>query len=155
MDARGHVSHWISSICDFKRFTNYADGILLAFSGCRVDLYIFRCLRDGAFVVKGMYNTLTSRVIGFVASLVLTFTAFLLVVRPYLFHLEIDVVVMIILILAVLQGMAQAIFFLHVLSERGTRWNLFVFASTISIIVVIVVFSIWIMNHLNYNMMHH
>lgn len=66
-----------------------------------------------------------------------------------------NTVILIILILAVLQGMAQAIFFLHVLSERGTRWNLFVFASTISIIVVIVVFSIWIMNHLNYNMMHH
>ena len=60
MDARGHVSHWIAPICDFERFTNYADGILLAFSGCRVDLYIFRCLRDGAFVVKGTYNTLTS-----------------------------------------------------------------------------------------------
>jgi cytochrome o ubiquinol oxidase operon protein cyoD len=102
-----------------------------------------------------MYNTLTSRVIGFVASLVFTLTAFFLVARPNLFHLEMDALILMILILAVLQGMAQAIFFLHVLSEKGTRWNLFVFASTISIIVVIVVFSIWIMNHLNYNMMPH
>ncbi len=58
-----------------------------------------------------------------------------------------------IFVLAVLQCSVQSIFFLHILSEKGVRWNLVVYASTISIIFVIIFFSIWIMDNLNYRMM--
>ncbi len=100
-----------------------------------------------------MHNTLYSRAIGFTASLILTFTAFLLITRPTFFPLEKDSVIAIILLLAVCQAIVQSIFFLHVLSEKKPRWNLIVFASTLSIILVIVLFSMWIMHHLNCNMM--
>lgn len=96
---------------------------------------------------------MTSRVTGFAASLILTLTAFLVIVSPDFFHLKNEGAITVILILALLQAIVQSIFFLNVLSEKGTRWNLVVFASTISIILIIIVFSIWIMNHLNYNMM--
>jgi len=96
---------------------------------------------------------MTSRVIGFLASLILTLTAFLIIIRPDFFHLGTKGAIYAILILAILQSIIQSIFFLNILSEKGTHWNLVVFASTISIILIIVVFSIWIMDHLNYNMM--
>ncbi|MGE5196654.1 MAG: cytochrome C oxidase subunit IV family protein [Anaerolineae bacterium] len=98
-------------------------------------------------------KSLTGRVIGFVASLLLTLTAFLIFFRPDFFHLEMSMNILVIFILAALQCSVQSIFFLNILSEKGPRWNLVVFASTISIIIIIIVGSILIMNHLNYNMM--
>lgn len=100
-----------------------------------------------------MHKTLSSRLIGFVASLILTVTAFFLVARPAIFQGNVKAVMVVILLLALLQFVVQCIFFLNLLSEKGPRWNLFVFISTLSIIVVIIIGSIWIMNHLNYNMM--
>ncbi len=98
-------------------------------------------------------KTLSSRVIGFVASLILTGAAFLIVINPHFFHLDIKMAINIILILALLQFVVQSIFFLNLLSEKGPRWNLVVFASTLSVLIIIITGSIWIMNHLNYNMM--
>ena len=100
-------------------------------------------------------KSLSSRVIGFAASLILTLTAFLIFFRPDFFHLEMKINIVAVLILAVLQSTAQSIFFLNILNEKGPRWNLVVFASTISVIVIIIVFSIWIMNQLDYRMMMH
>lgn len=99
-----------------------------------------------------MEKSLASRTIGFAASLILTLTAFLIIYNPGFFHLGAGAAINVILILALVQSIVQSIFFLNVLSEKGTRWNLVVFASTISIILIIIVFSIWIMHHLNYNM---
>lgn len=99
-----------------------------------------------------MHKTLISRVIGFGASLILTLTAFLVIIHPDFFHFEIKAAVITIFIFAILQAIFQSICFLNVLSEKGTRWNLVIFACTISIVITIVVFTIWVMNHLNYNM---
>lgn len=96
---------------------------------------------------------LTLRITGFIASLLLTVTAYFMIVRPEFFHLGIRTIVIVIFILAVLQGMVQLIFFINIWQEKGPRWNLGVFVSTLCIIVIIVAFSIWIMNHLDYNMM--
>ena len=102
-----------------------------------------------------MHKTLTVRLIGYAASLALTLAAFLFVAYPGLFNLQVQTVILMILIFAVLQAAVQSICFLHILSEKGPRWNLFIFASTISIIIVIIALSIWIMDHLNRNMMMH
>lgn len=102
-----------------------------------------------------MGNTIGSRVFGFIGSLILTLTAFWLIVRPGVFPLEKPMIIAILLSLAVCQALVQSIFFLHILQEKKPRWNLIIFASTICIILVIVVFSMWIMHHLNYNMMPH
>lgn len=102
-----------------------------------------------------MHKSLSSRIIGYVSSLVFTFAAFFLVVYPEFFHLETRTAITVLVIFALLQSATQSIFFLNVLSEKGPRWNLIVFASTISIVVVIIYFSIWIMHHLDTNMMPH
>lgn len=94
-----------------------------------------------------------SRFIGFVASLILTGAAFLIFFQPDFFHLSMKMNIMVIFIFAILQCSVQSIFFLHILSEKGPRWNLVVYASTVSIIFIIIFFSIWIMDSLNYRMM--
>lgn len=96
---------------------------------------------------------LLPRIIGYVASLLLTITAFIIFFRPDFFHLSMKMNILVILILAVLQCSAQSIFFLNVLNEKRPHWNLVVFASTISMIVIIILGSIWIMNQLDYHMM--
>ncbi|MBS0607293.1 MAG: cytochrome C oxidase subunit IV family protein [Verrucomicrobia bacterium] len=100
-------------------------------------------------------KSLAARIVGFVSSLVLTLTAFLVFYRPDFFNLDTNSIVALLLTLAVLQGIVQSIFFLNILNEKGPRWNLIVFASTLSIVIIIIVFSIWIMHHLNCNMMCH
>jgi cytochrome o ubiquinol oxidase subunit IV len=98
--------------------------------------------------------TVKSRAIGFVLSLVLTLAAYFIITSPAAFHLETNTAILVIFILAVLQFIVQSVFFLNIWSEKGPRWNLLVFISTLSIIFIIIVGSIWIMNHLNYNMGH-
>lgn len=100
-----------------------------------------------------MHKTLASRFIGFGASLILTLAAFFLIFRPDTMHLGMRMTITVLFILAILQFIVQSICFLNVWGEKGPRWNLLIFISTLSIVVIIVVFSIWVMNHLNYNMM--
>lgn len=57
--------------------------------------------------------------------------------------------------LALLSGVAQLIFFLHLGLEEKPRWNLMIFLFMVLIMVVIILGSIWIMQNLNYNMMEH
>ena len=64
-----------------------------------------------------------------------------------------EVLIPLIIGIALVQLVVQLIFFLHLLNESKPRWNLIFFISTIGIILIVVVGSVWIMNHLNYNMM--
>jgi len=96
---------------------------------------------------------LAFRITGLVGSLLLTLGAYLLIIDPGFFYLTKETAIIAIVILAALQAMIQFIFFLNVWREKGPPWNLGVFISTISIILIIVIFSIWIMHHLDYNMM--
>jgi cytochrome o ubiquinol oxidase operon protein cyoD len=116
-----------------------------------MDFYFHRCLRDGASAMNR--KELLLRIIGFVGSVILTLAAYFIIVQPEYFHLEIKTALIIIFVLAVLQLMVQFLFFLNIWRERGTYWNVGVFVSFLSTVVIIVFFSIWIINHLNYNMM--
>lgn len=100
-----------------------------------------------------MNRELSQRVIGFVASLILTLAAYLIIMKPDYFSLDNKTAVIFILTLALIQSIVQLVFFINVWKEKGTLWNLIIFISTISIIFIVIFFSIWIMNHLNYNMM--
>lgn len=100
-----------------------------------------------------LHKSLTSRVIGFVASLILTLLAFFIVMRPEFFHLSVHTTIIAIFIIGFIQFLVQSTCFLNIWSEKGPRWNLIIFISTMSMIIIIIVGSIWIMNHLNYNMM--
>lgn len=105
-----------------------------------------------------MHEKLTIKpyIIGFALSIVLTLLAFFVVsqhVTSAMFSYE--AVIIIILCLAVAQLFVQLFFFLHMGKEKGPKWNLAVFISFISLILMIVIASLWIMYHLNYNMMSH
>lgn len=92
---------------------------------------------------------LRNYILGFALSVVLTLAAFILAMKHLLTG---DNFILTILGLAVIQLWVQLIFFMHLDNEKGSRWNLAIFLSTISLIIIIVAGSIWIMNHLNYNM---
>lgn len=94
--------------------------------------------------------------IGLILSVILTFAGYILTsMHVHSHHEEIshELLIPIVLILAFLQLFVQLFFFLHVGKKDNTsRWNLGFFAATFLGILVIVVGSIWIMYHLNYNM---
>lgn len=88
---------------------------------------------------------------GFIGSLILTVTSFLLVVNQVF---ETWTTVLVITALAIVQAAVQLICFFHLGAESKPRWRLNTLGFMLSILVVIVVGSIWIMNDLNYRMMY-
>lgn len=63
-----------------------------------------------------------------------------------------NAVIISIVVLAVSQFIIQTIFFLHLGDEKRPRWNLISFLSMLSIVLILVFGSIWIMYSLEYNM---
>ncbi|MCE2982340.1 MAG: cytochrome C oxidase subunit IV family protein [Parachlamydia sp.] len=99
-----------------------------------------------------MHYELTYRVTGLIASLILTLAAYFIIVNPHFFNTSNQAAFLIAFSLALTQSLVQLIFFIDVWKEKGVPWNFWIFVSTVSIIVIVVGFSIWIINHLNYNM---
>lgn len=99
-----------------------------------------------------MQSEIKMRITGYVLSLIFTLLAYFIMVNPAYFHFDANTAVSVIFSLAMLQFAAQLIFFINVWKEKGPLWNLNLFLSTLSVVFVVVFFSIWIMNHLNYNM---
>jgi len=90
-----------------------------------------------------------SYVVGFVLSVVATLIAYLFVVN----HLwPKEILTYFVLGIAVIQLAIQAVFFLHI--GRGSRLKFVTFVFAILIVLIVVIGSIWIMNNLDYNMMH-
>ena len=94
-------------------------------------------------------------IIGFLLSIFLTLAAYV----PVLIHVRSHhqtfshaSLILWLLVLAVAQFCVQLVFFLHLHKGPDREWNSVIFFSTISIVLILVVGSIWIMNHLNYNM---
>ncbi len=100
-----------------------------------------------------LQNILSLRSAGFILSLVLTLGSYFVIIHPEFFHLDARMAVFAILVLAFLQSVVQYIFFLHIWDDNEPVWNVGFFVSTVLLILVIVLFSIWIMSHLDYNMM--
>jgi cytochrome o ubiquinol oxidase subunit IV len=98
-------------------------------------------------------QTAIVRVVGFLISLVLSIVTYCIIMNPAFFQLTNAAAVYTILILAGIQAIVQFIFFLDVWREKAPFWNSNFFAGTISCIVLIVFFTIWIMNTLNSRMM--
>lgn len=57
-----------------------------------------------------------------------------------------------ILLLAMVQLVVQLVFFLHLGQSKESRWDTALFTFTFFGILVVVLASVWIMSHLNYNM---
>ncbi len=91
--------------------------------------------------------TVKTYLVGFTLSLLLTFVAYLFVVEGVLEGLAL---LAFILGLAFLQMLVQLIFFLHLANESKPRWNLVIFLSTASIILIVLIGSLVIMKNLDY-----
>lgn len=98
---------------------------------------------------------LKSYVIGFLLSIILTFAAYvpvsMNVSSDHKVHSHLLLIVFIVT-LAFIQMIVQLLFFLHLGQEAKPRWKSFMFVSFISVVLIVVIASIWIMTHLNYNM---
>jgi cytochrome o ubiquinol oxidase subunit IV len=98
-------------------------------------------------------KALALRIFGFIASLILTLVAYFVIINPGFFHLQVTNALIVIFGLAVLQFSVQFICFINIWREKAPRWNLTVFVSLMSIVIIVILGSLWIMHHLNYNMM--
>jgi cytochrome o ubiquinol oxidase operon protein cyoD len=94
-----------------------------------------------------MDKRLLRRTIGYGASILFTLAAFYIVLHPTL-----PLKTLSLFLLAIFQFITQSTCFLDLLGEKGPRWNLLVFLSTLSFVLVILLFTLWIMDHLNYRM---
>jgi len=99
--------------------------------------------------------TFKTYAIGFASSIVLTVLSFAAAAE----HVSTDhawpphpFILYLLLGLAAVQFIVQSLFFLHLGMGEKKRYDTMLFALTISIVLVIVVGSIWIMSNLNYNM---
>ena len=95
-------------------------------------------------------KAMRSYVTGFILSLVLTIVPYIIVTR-HLFGTQSLVVA--VTIFGVAQFLVQVLFFLHLPAKSKPYWGLIVFFFTLLIVAFLVVGSLWIMYHLNYNMM--
>jgi cytochrome o ubiquinol oxidase operon protein cyoD len=93
--------------------------------------------------------SLKSYVLGYGLSVLLTLDAYWLVSKHLLTGAA---VVAAILALALAQLGVQLWFFLHLGDESGPRWRLVTFLGMLGVLLIVVLGSLWIMNHLNYNM---
>jgi cytochrome o ubiquinol oxidase operon protein cyoD len=96
------------------------------------------------------HGTFKSYVTGFIISVILTVVPFWLVMDHSLGR---ESLILAISILAVIQIVVQLMFFLHMNSRSEGGWNMIAFLFTVLIILILVIGSLWIMFHLNHNMM--
>ena len=99
--------------------------------------------------------TLRSYITGFLLSLTLTSLAYIFVtenVNSYGRSFPAESLIPLVLGLAATQFIIQLIFFLHLGKEKKPWFNLIAFSLTIGVVLVVILASIWIMDHLNANM---
>ncbi len=95
-------------------------------------------------------SALRSYITGFILSLIFTLIPYGMVTM-HIFEMR-GLIVGIVLF-AIVQLFVQVLFFIHLPRTVRPYWNLFVFVFTLLIISFLVVGSLWIMYHLNVNMM--
>ena len=94
-------------------------------------------------------SSLPGYLIGFVGSLVLTVSAYLLVVTHVLGG---SGTVVLLVGFAMIQLVVQLIFFLHLASPSQERWRVYVLLAMLAIVLIVVFGSLWIMGNLNTRM---
>ncbi|MBI5004305.1 cytochrome o ubiquinol oxidase subunit IV [Candidatus Kaiserbacteria bacterium] len=102
------------------------------------------------------HGSLVSYIIGFVISIVLTLAAYFIVQQHVSSLHETfshSFITFAVVGFALLQLLVQLIFFLHLGRDAKPHWNLIVFVYAFLLLLIIVVGSLWVMHHLNYNMM--
>jgi cytochrome o ubiquinol oxidase operon protein cyoD len=106
-------------------------------------------MSDKCFAGAG-HESYRSYARGFALALVLTAIPFTLVMTS---AMPASVLIVTIGVFAVVQIGVHLVFFLHLNRSSEQRWNVVVFVYTIIVLAILVGASVWIMYHLNYNMM--
>lgn len=96
------------------------------------------------------HGTFKTYVSGFIIALVLTLLAYLLAEGAVFTEWVNDSAIG---LLGLLQAWALLYLFLDVGREAKPQWNFLVFLFTVMVTIILVVGSLWIMHHLNYNLM--
>lgn len=96
------------------------------------------------------HGTVKSYLIGFVLSVVLTALPFGLTMAHVL---PVSSLVPVLILAAVVQIVVHLYFFLHMNTSSGQVWNNAAFVFTVLIVGILIVGSLWVMYHLNANMM--
>ena len=110
-----------------------------------------RSLLARAGATGASHGSVRSYLIGFVLSVILTAIPFALVMVPGVAH---STAVAGVLAMAVAQVFVHIVFFLHMNGASEQRWNVFAFAFTGVIVMIVITGSVWIMNHLVSNLHH-
>ncbi|MEX3605883.1 MAG: cytochrome o ubiquinol oxidase subunit IV [Burkholderia sp.] len=98
------------------------------------------------------HGTLSSYLVGFVLSVILTAASFGAVLGGWLASTTTMVIAL--AVLAAVQIVVHLIFFLHMnTSSSGQRWNLTAFVYTVLTVMILIVGSLWIMHNVSINMM--
>ncbi|ABE49560.1 MULTISPECIES: cytochrome o ubiquinol oxidase subunit IV [Methylobacillus] len=99
------------------------------------------------------HASVKSYIIGFVLSVILTVIPFGLLMFPN--DLSSSTILVTILVFAVVQIVVHLVYFLHMNTSSEQSWNVMAFIFTVIILAIVVVGSLWVMFHLNHNMMRH
>lgn len=94
-------------------------------------------------------RAMRSYVAGLVLSILFTLIPYFIVTEHLL---GVQSIVWGVTLFAVAQLFVQVVFFLHLHKRSKPHWNMVVFVFTLLIVAFLVVGSLWIMYHLNYNM---
>lgn len=100
---------------------------------------------------SGSHSTLKGYVTGFVLAVILTVIPFWLVMGKVFDKPHITAIV--ILAIAAVQIVVHMIYFLHMTSKLEGGWSLLALIFTLMLLVIMLTGSIWVMYHLNANMM--
>ena len=97
------------------------------------------------------HSTFSGYMLGFVLSVMLTAIPFWLVMNGTLPSKQITALV--IMAFAVVQIVVHMIYFLHMSPKSENGWSMMALIFTIVMVVIALSGSLWVMNHLNSNMM--
>ena len=105
---------------------------------------------DGAHEIEMPHASMRDYLIGFILSVILTAIPFWLVMeRP----LSDGATAAVIMVFAAVQIVVHMIFFLHMSPKAEGGWSITSLTFTIIIVVIMLAGSLWVMHHLNTNMM--
>lgn len=96
------------------------------------------------------HATYKSYSVGFILCVLLTLAAYFAVDQHLLSGMAL---IAAIFGLGLVQALVQLILFLHLDKEEGPRWNLMIFFCMFSVLLIIVIGTLWIMANLRYNVM--
>jgi len=100
---------------------------------------------------EASHGTFKSYMIGFVLSVILTVIPFWIVMAKV--FSDSTVTVAVVMILGAIQIVVHMIYFLHMDTKSEGGWNMMALIFTITLVVIALSGSMWVMYHLNANMM--